>query len=186
MKTIKLAMLSVLISMPLLWQSCKKENVQATETSQELESNKIIIPRNGDCWYYGTLIEGIGCRTPCGPFCHFVPNTDPFAQGGLDHGISHYTLEANNLITAEIDISSLNPEHIIAWTNSGYFEVQQTTEIPYSSIVETYNAAGVIQDIPHYFLPQGNWPINFSTGTGNQKMTITYLDLNTIQVSVEL
>ncbi len=179
------------ISATVLFTSCQKKNVATPSNSHHLNQVASLPGQfGGDLWYFGTPHESGGmtiCTQPCGPYCHTVRNNGTFYNGINEFGYGNYSLTASGNLLIEIDITNLNPAHINAWTSSAIFQVPLSGEVPYQSIVETYNAAGIYMNIPHYFMPVGNWPVTIvNTGNPVKKLEIVFTSMSSIGLTLSI
>lgn len=150
---------------------------------------RIFIPgttRPGGLWYLGTPFMG-NCQQPCGNFCHAEPWPANFMLDDQiqEFGPVYYTL-VNNQLVAEIDMTNVNPQHIDEITANGTFGVPVASEIPYQSVVQAYNNAGITSNIPHYKMPQGTHDVALNnTGASVKVLTVVFTSPSSIEVSLE-
>jgi hypothetical protein len=142
----------------------------------------------GGCWYFGTPdpFGGRQCTFPSSPYCHVEP-----WNGGIfnDHfsAIGALELSPSGQLSASINVTNLDNSILNDWVASTQLQVPIGNEIPYSLIVEAYNAAGITQNIPHYFMPTGNWPIQITnSGATTKILHIVFITTNNVQVALEL
>ena len=172
-----------------IWYSCTKEleSIKPNTSSDEM-SNPSLLVMPSDHWYFGTPWEmpqgGVGCKTPCGPQCHVTYGDGGLYTGVQEFGLGSYSIMPNGKLEVNIDVSNLNPQHVNTWINSGIYEVQMLSEIPYQSIVNTYVANGLSNNPPQYFIPVGNWQINILNSTNPTSLKIKFNTMNSISVEL--
>lgn len=140
----------------------------------------------GGLWYFGTPFPG-GCTTPCGNFCHAEPMSGTIDNGeGQEYGPAYYWLTDAGQFIVEVDMTNVNPQHLDEIVASGSFNVPVASELPYQSVVQAYNNAGITSNIPHYKMPQGPHEVSLNnTGTNIKVLTVTFLSPDIIDVSLE-
>jgi hypothetical protein len=173
----------------LLFTSCQKKSVTPNVPVSQISEPSILPPGVGQgsigCWYFGTP-TAFGCTLPSSPFCDVKPKGpfDNFADPHIMYGNFAYHPTG---FQAEINVTTLDPAVITQWISSQALEVPVSREIPYELVTAAYNAAGITQDIPQFFMPQGNWNIQLhETGNPEKMMRVQFIDANTIQLHLDI
>lgn len=173
------------ISTTVLFTSCQKKNIVQTNQVNP-NTNKILLPNTRGCWYFGTTCEfNGGCCAPSSPFCHTGREKFPTEFGQGTFGFSAYQLQPNGNLKVEIDVTDLYPSILTDWETMGLFQVPVSSELDYGEITQAYNNEGINQNIPHYFMPAGNWPITFTNiGSPTKTLVVEFVNMNTIQINL--
>ena len=166
-----------------LFTSCQKKN---TIEPQQSKTIKTMLPNMIGCWYFGTSCDfNGGCCTPSSPFCHTGHEPFPIPIGQKSYGFSTYQLLPNGNLKINIDVTDLYPTIITDWETMGLFQIPVSKELDYSEITKAYHNQGINLNIPHYFLPTGNWPINFiNNGNPTKTLEVEFINMNTIQINL--